>query len=295
MIDRSIALLGIAAVVLLGAPMLPNRHNKWKRLSYVVGLIFLAAAALAFFWPETPNTATSTSTAIGNGNNVITGNNNIVNPVPGTAPLVDKGSITLSFDFRGINDYDANLPITVTYSIINNRSGSIVIDDIAIASIADLNGIKSFYVGDTGRYCADAESALNMEQSLKSAPYRESNGGNLPDGRMTRVLWPDSIAIDGKASTIPQSIQSKGTLNVAASYTPNFPPRNPNTTAQVTLCPIVHFVDYTGSTSGVLCRGAEISKFAPPGRAEIRGLDVWHKPITIFHEQPSKDCGITTK
>src|ERR1700722_10325406 len=97
MIDRAIALLGIAAAVILGVTAMPNKYSKWKPAGYVVGVVVLITAGFAWLWPDTLLSPTTTNSPIttttGNNNCSVTGSGNQVNcqPPPVVAAQTPSG------------------------------------------------------------------------------------------------------------------------------------------------------------------------------------------------------------
>lgn len=81
MLDRAIALLGIAAVVIIGTATMPGSYKKWRPFGYAVGVALLFLAAVAWWWPDNSGSSSMSPTIKNSGNNNcnVAGSGNQVN------------------------------------------------------------------------------------------------------------------------------------------------------------------------------------------------------------------------
>jgi hypothetical protein len=123
----------------------------------------------------------------------------------------DTSPIALSFVWNGIDNFDTQR-ITLKYSIVNNRLGPIIINDIPLLTVVQIH--KYIFPGDTAACFGAHLDSLD----LAAAPDREANLDDLGNSRYAVVVWPKIISINGQDTELPQTIARRQSLTVAATY-----------------------------------------------------------------------------
>jgi len=247
MIDRAIALLGVAAVVVLGAATMPNRYAKWRPFGYVVGSVLVVLAAVAWLWPENTSPANTTVATTGNENCNVVGSGNQVNCAPNPSPKERKTE-----DFQATFDaptLDVMLSTKFSINFLFKNEGS---------STVFLNGIGLFQIfskSDAISQGFDFRGTIGDPYAFKAitpspGPRWVENGANTP------TILHDAITLtingqEGKNAVFPISAHSGAT--VSASFITV--PIDKNRFKQTVILPVIYAANLSGSRVSVVCIG----------------------------------------
>jgi hypothetical protein len=196
MVDRAIAILAVAAAVVLGSAVIPNRHRRWRPFGYFAGVALLIAAVVALFLPAESQTGV---TIKGDQNNcLVGGSGNTVTclSAPSTSNTSDGALLEITPQLPKLNkgNYDFRMNIA---NVGKSSVGNYVVQfeqelDASPYSPEYANGIMAKILAILNKF--PVETLFD-------------DSGTIPPGRVLQLWQPKMIIDEPKYNQIMSGTQ----------------------------------------------------------------------------------------